>query len=205
MLLLVLVLLFCSIIIIIVVFFFFFFFFFIIIISSSSSLEQPLLTPLSIPLPSPRTRFTAQLELKMQTTVLKGTVAPYQEVKISWLASQLGMEVEKCEALLVKLILSDELAASIDQHSGFLVVNGGGDADPGELKYRELARWADALKKGMEKVSSKAANKHDSSYGGIGRHTMSGLLGSGGGMMGVSDMMGMGGGGRRGGGRRGRW
>ena len=146
----------------------------------------------------------------MQMTVLQDTVAPYREVKISWLSTTLGMEAEQCEALLVRLILSNKLDATIDQHAGFLVMNAGADVDPAQLKYKEISRWADALANSMAKVcaKAKASSKHESGHGGgLGRH----FGGMGGGAMmgrGTGGALSGGGGARgrreRGAGRRGR-
>ena len=133
----------------------------------------------------------------MQMTVLQDTVAPYNEVKISWLSTTLGMEAEQCEALLVRLILSNELDATIDQHAGFLVMNAGAGVDPAQLKYKEISRWADAIANSMAKVSAKAksSGKHESGHGGaMGRH----FGGMGGGDMGGGIVDAMVGGGMRG-------
>jgi len=68
-------------------------------------------------------------------------VKAYSKVKISFIADQLKIDVDECEASLVEFIIDGRLDGSIDQIQKILLMKEEG-ADEVDVKYHAMAQWS---------------------------------------------------------------
>lgn len=124
--------------------------------------------------------YIADLHATIRAQVAVTIVAPYTRVRLSFLASELGVTVPEAEALAVKLILDGQLAARIDQVRGILEMTatgatGAGGSAPKDPRYIEVERLASRLQSLVGAVATAAVTP--AMGAGIGGF---GLLGAGG-------------------------
>lgn len=124
--------------------------------------------------------YIADLHATIRAQVAVTIVAPYTRVRLSFLASELGVTVPEAEALAVKLILDGQLTARIDQVRGILEMTatgatGAGGSAPKDPRYIEVERLASRLQSLVGAVATAAVTP--AMGAGIGGF---GLLGAGG-------------------------
>jgi COP9 signalosome complex subunit 2 len=97
------------------------------------------------------------LRRRMREQVLLHLTKPYKKVMMTFLASELHLEVEEVEMMIVDMILEKRLDAYIDQINGFVEL-GQAQAVTGSFEVRKLqalSTWADALSNFSENFYNK--------------------------------------------------
>jgi COP9 signalosome complex subunit 2 len=88
--------------------------------------------------------YMSRILQKIRSSVLVEMVKPYTRIKLDFCASELGIDVEEVEGLVVDLILDDRIrGGKIDQVGRVLKLSGGGgeDAELSEF-YGAVGKWA---------------------------------------------------------------
>jgi COP9 signalosome complex subunit 2 len=88
--------------------------------------------------------YVEDLLRNVRTQVLLRLITPYTRVRITTIASELGVAEREVEALLVSLILDGRVEGHIDQVNGLLELRGSGTG--AARKYAGLDKWAVQLR-----------------------------------------------------------
>lgn len=88
-------------------------------------------------------RFVPLVVRSLQVLKVAQLVKAYRRMCIPFIARELDLPDDQCEALLVELILDGTLAAEIDQVDHVLLLPGNGDVDGNsDAKYLAMAQWS---------------------------------------------------------------
>ncbi|KAI1123689.1 putative COP9 signalosome subunit 2 [Nemania abortiva] len=77
----------------------------------------------------------------MRTKALVKLIAPYTRMKLGWIARQLKISEAEVQDILGYLIIDGKIRGKLDQQSGVLEIESGGDTE----RVKALHAWSDAL------------------------------------------------------------
>jgi COP9 signalosome complex subunit 2 len=77
----------------------------------------------------------------MRTKAVVKLIAPYTRMKLAWIARQLKIPATEVQDILGFLIVDDKIHGKIDQQSGTLEIESGGDIE----RVKAIETWATAL------------------------------------------------------------
>ncbi|KAI0402447.1 putative COP9 signalosome subunit 2 [Xylaria palmicola] len=77
----------------------------------------------------------------MRTKAIVKLIAPYTRMKLSWIARQLEISEMEVQDILGYLIIDGKIRGKIDQQSGILEIESGGDSE----RVKALYDWSEAL------------------------------------------------------------
>ncbi|KAI1825020.1 putative COP9 signalosome subunit 2 [Xylaria intraflava] len=77
----------------------------------------------------------------MRTKAVVKLIAPYTRMKLSWIARQLRISETEVQDILGYLIIDSKIRGQIDQQSGILEIESGGDAE----RVKALDEWCGAI------------------------------------------------------------
>jgi COP9 signalosome complex subunit 2 len=100
-------------------------------------------------------QFIARLLTKVRIAKILEMVKPYSRINCQFIATQLTIELDEVEDLLVRLILDNEIEGKINQVGHVLQLQAHADS---AARYRALERWSTQIG-GVSKVNKKNQNK----------------------------------------------
>ncbi|KAJ8125109.1 hypothetical protein O1611_g8531 [Lasiodiplodia mahajangana] len=77
----------------------------------------------------------------MRTKAVVKLIAPYTKMKLGWIARQLKISEAEVQDILGYLIIDGKIRGKLDQQSGILEIESGGDTE----RVKALHNWSDAL------------------------------------------------------------
>eukprot|EP01065_Artemidia_motanka_P043042 TRINITY_DN5897_c0_g1_i1.p1 TRINITY_DN5897_c0_g1~~TRINITY_DN5897_c0_g1_i1.p1 ORF type:complete len:444 (+),score=103.71 TRINITY_DN5897_c0_g1_i1:106-1437(+) len=87
-------------------------------------------------------KYLSPLLRTVRTQVMQMHTRAYTSIKLSYLAEDLNISVKEVEELLVSMLLDGDLAGSVDQVRGVLIL---GDSSKGAARYKALQKWTEQL------------------------------------------------------------